>query len=189
MSVQPGFPACSVNELSPTGMMKPERRGPQMPSPMISSSARSSRNLDCCRRSRARSLFLRRFFPDVDMRPPFLRPLRSRYGDGEQYESVRRNVRPGRPANHRSLLDSAEVRFSRIRCGDRPASPHLEIRGVRFMREIVGGLIGLALLSPSLAAAAEPAPSPQCKSAGVTISFASGSTEIDTNGRGALAGV
>jgi len=57
------------------------------------------------------------------------------------------------------------------------------------MREIVGGLIGLALLSPSLAAAAEPAASPQCKSAGVTISFASGSTEIDTNGRGALAGV
>jgi len=50
-------------------------------------------------------------------------------------------------------------------------------------------LIGLAVLSPGLAVAAEPAATPQCKNAGVTVSFASGSTEIDTNGRGALAGV
>ncbi len=50
-------------------------------------------------------------------------------------------------------------------------------------------LIGLAVLSPGLAVAAEPAETPQCKNAGVTVSFASGSTEIDTNGRGALAGV
>ena len=50
-------------------------------------------------------------------------------------------------------------------------------------------LFGLAVLSPGLAVAAEPAATPQCKSAGVTVSFASGSTEIDTNGRGALAGV
>ena len=50
-------------------------------------------------------------------------------------------------------------------------------------------LFGLAVLSPGLAVAAEPAATPQCKNAGVTVSFASGSTEIDTNGRGALAGV
>jgi hypothetical protein len=45
-------------------------------------------------------------------------------------------------------------------------------------------LIGLARPAPAEASAA-----PECKSAGVTISFGSGSTEIDGNGRGALAGV
>ena len=38
-----------------------------MPSPTMSSSTRSSRSRDRCRRSRARFCFLRRFFPDVDM--------------------------------------------------------------------------------------------------------------------------
>ena len=36
---------------------------------------------------------------------------------------------------------------------------------------------------------AEPSAAPVCKNAGVTVSFVPGSNEIDTNGRGALAGV
>ena len=36
---------------------------------------------------------------------------------------------------------------------------------------------------------AEPSPAPVCKNAGVTVGFVPGSNEIDTNGRGALAGV
>ena len=36
---------------------------------------------------------------------------------------------------------------------------------------------------------AEPAPAPECKSAGVTISFTSGSADIDRDGRAALSGV
>ena len=48
----------------------------------------------------------------------------------------------------------------------------------------------LALLAGvSRVEAAEPAGAPACKNAGVTISFVQGSMEIDTNGRGALAGV
>jgi hypothetical protein len=39
------------------------------------------------------------------------------------------------------------------------------------------------------AEAAEPPAAPFCKNAGVTVSFVRGSMEIDTNGRGALAGV
>jgi len=41
----------------------------------------------------------------------------------------------------------------------------------------------------SRADVAEPPAAPACKNAGVTISFVRGSMEIDTNGRGALAGV
>lgn len=51
----------------------------------------------------------------------------------------------------------------------------------------------LTLLVPLAGAsrveAAEPAAAPACKNAGVTVSFVQGSMEIDTNGRGALAGV
>jgi hypothetical protein len=72
---------------------------------------------------------------------------------------------------------------------DRSSTRGRNVTRNRSATRIVGILIGLAVLSPRLAAAAEPAASPECKSAGVTISFASGSTEIDTNGRGALAGV
>jgi hypothetical protein len=66
---------------------------------------------------------------------------------------------------------------------------------------IVRGMVGLGVLAsigafgaPGVARAAgksapEPSATPVCKSAGVTVSFARGSTELDTNARGALAGV
>jgi len=66
---------------------------------------------------------------------------------------------------------------------------------------IVRGMVGLGVLAslgafgaPGVARAAgksapEPSATPVCKNAGVTVSFARGSTELDTNARGALAGV
>jgi hypothetical protein len=55
------------------------------------------------------------------------------------------------------------------------------------------GALGLleTLAAPGAARAAErtapePSATPVCKSAGVTVSFARGSTELDTNARGAL---
>jgi len=53
------------------------------------------------------------------------------------------------------------------------------------------GLLALLvpLASASRVEAAEPAGAPACKNAGVTVGFVQGSMEIDTNGRGALAGV
>ena len=58
----------------------------------------------------------------------------------------------------------------------------------------LGALAILGLAGPSMARAAErtapePSQTPECKSAGVSVSFARGSTELDTNARGALAGV
>jgi hypothetical protein len=59
----------------------------------------------------------------------------------------------------------------------------------------LGLLAGLPLLATAALAetmegiAAEPSASPVCKNAGVTVSFLPGSNAIDTNGRGALAGV
>jgi outer membrane protein OmpA-like peptidoglycan-associated protein len=48
---------------------------------------------------------------------------------------------------------------------------------------------GAAKAEPAAEAAAEPPRAPECKSAGVTVTFVSGSTEIDQNGKGGLAGV
>jgi outer membrane protein OmpA-like peptidoglycan-associated protein len=58
----------------------------------------------------------------------------------------------------------------------------------------LGALALVGLVGPGGAGAAErtapePAATPECKSAGVTVSFARGSTELDTNAQGALAGV
>ena len=58
----------------------------------------------------------------------------------------------------------------------------------------LGSVILMTLAGAGVARAAErttaePAPAPECKDAGVTVSFVSGSTEVDQNGKGALAGV
>src|SRR5262245_60112123 len=77
----------------------------------------------------------------------------------------------------------------------------MEVRRMRkhsraTLRELMwlGPLAVLTLAGAGPARAAErisdaPGPAPVCKDAGVTVTFVKGSAEIDTNGRGALAGV
>jgi hypothetical protein len=62
------------------------------------------------------------------------------------------------------------------------------MRHRRSTRVWLGPLALLVSVAVSRAEAAEPS-APSCRNAGVTVSFVRGSMEIDTNGRGALAGV
>ena len=171
-----------------------------MPSPTISSSARSSSSLECCLRSRARSRFFRKLLPDVDMRS-----LLGGRPTAVAFRSRARNVRSSDFTNHQAVTESGGGlnRSRSALCGIAVfafgvRTPTFEIVEVRVMRNHSGSphrkllwlgpvalltFAGAGLARAAERTTAEPAPAPECKSAGVTVGFVSGSTRSTRTGK------
>ena len=66
---------------------------------------------------------------------------------------------------------------------------HSHVRKLVWLGPLALTFAGAGLANGMESTTAEPGQTPECKDAGVTVSFVPGSNEIDQNGRGALAGV
>src|SRR5262245_60539577 len=66
---------------------------------------------------------------------------------------------------------------------------HSHLRKLVWLGPLALTFAGAGLAQGMENTTAEPSQTPECKDAGVTVSFVPGSNDIDQNGRGALAGV
>jgi hypothetical protein len=66
---------------------------------------------------------------------------------------------------------------------------HSHLRKLVWLGPLALTFAGAGLAHGAEGATAEPSQTPECKDAGVTVSFVTGSNDIDQNGRGALSGV